>query len=156
MSKQPPKNLNEAIAPITDRIEEPSWEQNRPLCLGGAGVSLAVLLVVVQVGGRSPGVLHVVSTCLAAASIPIWLALWQLSDTNIFWGAKGLEHSKSLPWIFTSTGIAALGIFSLFLSILCLLAAFSKAAAITWVVMSIFLVFFVGWHAYLVRKYADS
>ncbi|WP_211456423.1 hypothetical protein [Comamonas brasiliensis] len=156
MTTQLPKNVGEALSPVTDHIDVKSWEENQPLCLGGAGASLAVLLVAVQVAGRNPEMLHHASTGFAAAAIPIWLALWQLSDTNAFWRVKGVAHSKKTPWLLISSLMFVLALVCLYISVLCLLSAFSPVAAITWLVFGLFFGAFVAWHSQVVSAYAKK
>lgn len=156
MSKQPPKNIAEALTPVTDKIDQKSWEENQALSAGGAGASLAVLLVTVQVMGPNSGWLQHAAACLASVAILIWLALWQISDTNAFWRVRGVEQSKNVPWLIASGAVFIAGCLLLFMSIVLLVLTVSLPAAAT-MLMSVFVFgIFVTWHGHAAGRYGNG
>lgn len=155
MNKPRPKNLEEALAPVTDMVGDGHWLDSRAFFLSGAGVSMAVLLVVIQVAGQSPAFSLNAAACFAAIAVPIWLALAQMSDTTLFWKDRGLEHSKNAKLLLAQ--VIALGCAggALFVSVLLLLFYVSWLAAVLLVVVSLISALVAFWHADAVKKYVE-
>lgn len=131
MTTQPPANLNEAIAPITARIKTQDWHINRALCLGAAGASLAVALVVAQLFAANPGSARTWALWLSATAVPVWMTLWAFCEPYAFFEESAVEHSRRPIWVFVGLLLFAAGGVFLATSVIALLAMFSTAIAIS-------------------------
>ena len=154
MNDPRPKNLTEALDPVIERVERRQWQNNAVLSLGGAGASVAVLLVAFQLIASKSTQFRTLSMYFAAFAIPIWVCLWQMSDTTEFWGDHGLKVSARPLWAMLGVGLFSSGSVLLGLSLAALIAEVSSVSiwflALLWVVVIVV----VMTHAHAVKKNA--
>lgn len=155
---QQPTNVTEALKPVLDKVHVKNWYENQSLCLGGAGASLAVLLVALQLaaGAKSSSDAYGVAMAFSAIAMLLWLVLWQISDTYVFWGDEALPHSKRVRWISCGLAVICLAVGLLGASLVVLISVFSPVAALVTLVAVVAAVLFVFWHAHAVKVHVQS
>lgn len=154
MNQNLKKRKTSAKSPMLHR----SWHEDRSLCLGGAGISIAIALAVFQVhaGKTTDNVLvlncYELSLSLAVCAAALWTVLWQMGDTYAFWESKKPEKvqaysrdKRGSPLFFCATVCLIGAIFSLLL-------ASSLRGALVFVVVVIFASLVVLKHATEMEK----
>jgi hypothetical protein len=74
------------MSPVTSRIDERKWEGARQTTRGAAGLSVAMLFIVAQVGVGTPALWF--SLLCSVFAIPVWLVLWQFGEAYSFYGVR--------------------------------------------------------------------
>lgn len=132
-------------------MDDQNWQNNRNASLGGAGVSLAVALVALQVAAGTKFDVSLALKCSFMA-IPFWLGAWQLCATVILWGEDGREHAQRIRWFSFGIGIVIVAGLLLALSLISLVYTFCGASWTVAFVVAIFAMFAVGgYHSYCVQ-----
>lgn len=156
MNKKPKSNLGGAIEPVTNQINSQSWSNNAGVSLGGAGVSTAVMLVLVQLIATKVTPLRVIALCFASFAIPMWLTLWQLSETTTLWKEKAIPFANKPFWLLFALGIFALAVLSIAVSIFLMLYDFSGWAAIVFAVSCISMLGLTMFHSHLMTEHMKA
>jgi hypothetical protein len=104
-----------AIRPVVARMDQSKWDITRAVTLGGAGLSTALIFVVVQTGVTTPALR--ISLFCASLGVPVWLALWRVGEAYSFFGPKSYAH-------FASPQASGVGILLFLVGLVLLLASF--------------------------------
>lgn len=144
------------MSQVTDRMDLENWQNNRNASLGGAGVSLAIALVALQVAVAKPGEVYVAMTC-AFLAVPFWLAVWQMCATVILWGKAGREHAARLPWLFLGLGIFSIAALLLLTAVASLVNSFCGTAWAVFFCLLVIVLFSVScYHSHCVQGVAEQ
>ena len=147
-------HYSENIKPLTERLTENNLEHMRTSAIGGASISLGVILLLLQTKLESPAL--VVALYASIFSIPAWVAAWQYVETYIFYGKASHGHFNSLKGSLVAVSFAVFGMVLLLISIVSLISYFSVLAAVLFLCLSILLVVIVFRHGIAVRKYTEN
>lgn len=140
--------------PILDRISRHTWEEDTRIALGGAGLSVALVLVLTQLDASSLALR--ISMFCSALAIPVWTTLWQIGATYSFWAVKPkATFSLRNPFLvgailFTSGGCLSVT------SLATLIGHFSVVSAGAFIVASVAGLVFTFTHHVDVRRNAES
>lgn len=154
MSSDFHEHYEKEISPLTARIKENHLDYMRGSAIGGASVSLAILLLLTQIESDSVSL----KVCLFSVvfCIPAWLGAWHFVESYIMYGLKSLGHFNRV----NSSGIAVLfvivGGLSLFVSISSLIWYLSIGAAIMFIISSFLIAFICVRHGNSVKRYVDE
>lgn len=154
MNQNLKKTKTSAKSPMLHR----SWHEDRSLCLGGAGISIAIALAVFQVhAGKTTDNLKVLQgyeltlTCALCAAA-LWTALWQMGDTYAYWESKKPEKVQAYSREKWGIPIFAFAIAFLIVAILTLLLASSLVGAVVFMFVVAFALMVVFKHAAEMKK----
>ena len=114
---------------IKDQFREITVERlyhSRSLSYGGAGISIILVIVLLQVGIASTALY--VSLLCAAISLPLWITLGQLFEGYIGIGKKSFGHLASNASIAALYSLIATGSICLAVSISALILHLSNSA----------------------------
>jgi hypothetical protein len=118
-----------------NRLTSEDIAQSRALAFGGSGASLAIVLLVAQIGVAKASLVW--SLTFAAAAIPFWLAL-ALSYDAWLTMKLSVDDLHLLPWLRrlqTCTFLVCIAL--AFASLSCLLYSLSRVSALVFVCASI-------------------
>jgi hypothetical protein len=146
--------FSESMSPVTSRLTKHKWEVARHTSLGGAGVSVAVLLVVSQIGVATPALW--LSLFCSAVAIPVWATLWQVGEAYSFYGVRPVASLSLHNGLTMGMLLFLAGGLLLLLSIFMLIWHFSVAAAFAFLFVSVGGVFLTVRHHAVVRSQASS
>lgn len=133
MNLSPPRPSTEQF--LAQRSGAETLASSRALTFGGAGASLALILLIAQIGVGKPAVLW--SLGFAALAFPFWLALALTYD---LWLAVGLDlHDLlSLKWLHKAQAACLYGAgFNTFLSVALLLFSLHTTAGVIFIAASL-------------------
>jgi hypothetical protein len=120
------------------------------MTLGGAGLSAALVFLLIQIGVQST-VLQISFFC-ASLAIPVWLALWQYGEAYSFYGKDSYGH-------FVKTKGSGIGVMLFFIGGMLLLVSFATLIwniSIAFTIVSLFMIVLVYRHSKEVRKYEET
>lgn len=86
-------NRNDDLRKLWRHISESKLFLLRNISVGAAGISLAIILLLLQVGVK--GIYLEVSLTASAIGIPFWLALASAFETYIFYGKSSYPHLRT-------------------------------------------------------------
>ncbi len=148
------EQYEQALGPVTSRMDEQKWEKARGTTLGAAGLATAILFLITQIGTSSTALW--VSFFCASVAIPVWLTLWQVGEAYSFYGTASRKHFAKK----SGSGIGVLlflcGGILLLVSFTSLIWRFSIIAALAFLIASVFGVVFVFKHHNAVRSEAEA
>lgn len=154
MSSDFQQHYQKEISPLTARLKEGHLDYMRGTAIGGASVSLAILLLLSQIDNDAISL----KVCVFSVvfSIPSWLGAWHYVESYIMYGVQSLGHFNRIG----SSGIAVLfvmvGGIALFVSILSLIWFLSFGAAIIFMLASILIVVLCVSHSNSVKAYVEQ
>ncbi len=156
MSDEPSfkENYERNMAPIARRLNEARWENARIMALGAAGLSVALVFLLIQIGFQSC-VLKTSFFC-ASIAIPVWLALWQYGDAYSFYGADSYGHFVKPKGSGGGVILFVIGGLLLLTSFAALIWSFSIITSIAFTIVSFLMIILIYRHSNEVRKYAES
>jgi len=127
--------FSEGMSPVTSRLNEHKWEVARHTSLGAAGVSVAVLFVVSQIGVATPALW--LSFFCSAVAIPVWATLWQVGEAYSFYGVRPDAKLSFHSGLIVGLLLFFAGGLLLLLSFLALIWHFSVIAAVVFLLASV-------------------
>jgi hypothetical protein len=139
---------------VADRLTEGSLERMRTTAIGGASLSLAIILLLLQTNVSSTPLQ--VALYSAALAIPVWIVCWQYVEAYIFCGQRSFAHFNSLKTSGVAILCSALGMLLLGVSVFSLIWHMSVKASLLFLAASLFMGSLVYRHHNAVRSYADK
>lgn len=138
---------------VTERLTEATLERMRTSAIGGASLSLGVILLLLQtdLGSRA----LIIALYSAIFAIPAWVAAWQYVEAYMFCGKDSHEHFNSFKGSLVAVLLAVAGMLLLFTSVVSLIWHMSMIAAIVFLVLSIAAAVLVSRHHHAVRVFTD-
>jgi hypothetical protein len=143
-----------AMGSVVARMNQSTWDVTRAVTLGGAGLSTALIFVVVQTGVTTAA-LRTTLFC-ASLGVPVWLALWRIGEAYSFFGPRSYGH-------FKSPRASGVGILLFFAGIILLLAAFvalighfSIVSAVVFLLASVAMAVFAYKHQVSVQSWLEG
>jgi len=155
MDKPPfEENYERELSPIARRLNEARWENARVMTLGGAGLSAALVFLLIQIGIQSCELK--VSFFCASLAIPVWLALWQFGEAYAFYGADSHGHFAKPKG--SGIGVILFGVGGLLLlfSFAALIWSISIVISMIFTIVSFLMIIFIFNHSKEVREYAET
>ena len=86
-------NRNDDLRKLWHHISESKLFLLRNISVGASGISLAIILLLLQVGVK--GIYLEVSLTASAIGIPFWLGLASVFETYIFYGKSSYPHLRT-------------------------------------------------------------
>ena len=124
-----------SIRDLTQRLDPSYIDRLRTTAVGGGSVSLAIILVLTQVGLKTHE-LHV-ALVLASLAVPAWVGSWQFLESYILYGRSAQSHFNEFRGSGVALGLNVAGGILLFLSVAYLIGNLSHWACIAFVLTSI-------------------
>jgi hypothetical protein len=146
--------FSEGMSPVTSRLNEHKWEVARHTSLGAAGVSVAVLFVVSQIGVATFALW--LSFFCSAVAIPVWATLWQVGEAYSFYGVRPSARLSFHNGLIVGMLLFLAGSLLLLLSFLALIWHFSAVAALVFLFASVAGACLTVRHHTAVRNQASS
>ena len=146
--------FKEGMSPVTRRIDEHKWEVARHTTLGAAGLSVAILFVVVQIGTSTPALW--LSLFCSAVAIPVWATLWQFGEAYSFYAIRPEVKLSFKSGLIVGMLLYVAGGLLLVLSFFALIWYFSVVASLVFLLASIGGVVLTVRHQATVRNQAES
>lgn len=142
------------IAQVVRRINEAQWEKARTTCIGGAGLSTAILFLLTQIG--LSGTSLSISFFSAALAIPAWLTVWQIGEAYSFFGPSSYGHFSKIQGSGIGALIFCIGGLLLLTSFVTLIWHFSIISSLAFTLASVAMVVFVYRHQLAVRTWVNQ
>jgi hypothetical protein len=139
---------------VTDRLTESHLERMRTSAIGGASISLGVILLLLQTDLDSNALIVALYTSIFA--IPAWIAAWQYVEAYMFCGKSSYAHFNSPKGSLVAVAFALSGMLLLLTSIVSLIWHMSVLAAIIFLCVSLLAAFIVYRHHNAVRAFSDN
>lgn len=151
MKRNEPTDFEKHMEPVTGRISTTNIQVNGVQALSAAGVSLALILVVAQIGLKTTAL--TISMWCATIALPLWICMWQVSETYQLWGSSGEDHFKRVNWLIGFTVLYVASALLSFASVSAMIWHLSAAAALIFICVCLLVVTFVGWHVHRVKNW---
>ena len=148
MSRQPG---NDAVRSLWRYVTESKLQLMRNVSLGGAGASLAIILLLCQIG-ISDDALYL-SAVSVAFGLPCWMAIAQMYEQYIFYGRRSYKHIRSDKSINMVGALVVFATLSLGASIAGLLWHLKPFALLAFCVGLAFAIVVVALHDYDLKAY---
>ena len=103
MQKISQDEVVDPLETVAAKIDQHDWQKNGTLALSGAGASLAVLLVALQLCATKFTDLGLWAVILSGLAVPLWMCVWQLIDTINFHKVDGAKVAKQINWVVVMT-----------------------------------------------------
>lgn len=156
MAIKPPFNehYEKAITPIVCKLNENRWESARVMTLGGAGLSAALVFLLIQIGFQA-AVLQISFFC-ASLAMPVWLALWQFGEAYSLYGKDSYGHFAKTKGSGIGVMLFLIGGLLLLVSFATLIWSISIITSIAFTVVSVSMIVLVYRHSKEVREYTEA
>ncbi|GAA0889157.1 hypothetical protein [Rhodanobacter soli] len=142
------------IASVTRRLTESHLSSMRASAIGGASVSTAIVLLLLQTGVDSTALrLALYSASLA---VPAWIAAWQFIEAYSLYGRDSYSHFSSVRGSGLAVGLAAIGMGCLATSLSSIIWHLAPMAAAIFIAASVFAAVLIFRHNYAVKAVADG
>ena len=142
------------MSPVTSRIDEHRWELASQTTRGAAGLSVAMLFIVAQVGVATPALW--LSLLCSVFAIPIWLVLWQFGEAYSFYGVRPEAKLSLKSGLIAGALLYVSGGALLVLAFFTFIWHFSVVAAFSFLIVSAGGIVFTVRHHTAVRNQAES
>ena len=148
------KDFQSAMQPVTTRLNGPYLNQMRSAAIGGASVSTAIVLVLIQTGLVSTP--QRVALYSAALSIPAWIGAWQYIQPYILYGPTSYEHLGKISSIGVAVILATFGMLTLAISLTSAIWHLSPCVSVLFMVASAVVAILVFMHNRSVQVAVDG
>jgi len=152
------KNFNshyaESMQSLTARLTESQLERMRSSAIGGASLSLGIILLLLQTKLNNTAL--VIALYASIFAIPAWLAAWQYVEAYMLYGKASHQHFNGVKGSLVAVSFALFGLILLLTSVVSLIYSMSIIAAILFLLLSSILTIVVYRHNISVRKFVDS
>ena len=139
---------------VTDLLTESNLERMRTSAIGGASISLGVILLLLQTRLDSTALIVALYTSIFA--IPVWIAAWQYVEAYMFCGKPSYAHFNSPKGSLVAVAFALSGMLLLLTSIVSLIWHMSIVAAVLFLCVSLVVAFVIYRHHNAVRVFSQS
>ncbi|MCI2245722.1 hypothetical protein L3067_14025 [Xanthomonas sp. PPL568] len=152
--RDPESLYKEGIESVRSMLTESNFERLRTQAIGGASVSLGVILLLLQTDAKSKSLDVALYTSIFA--VPVWVAVWQYIEAYVFCGKNSYAHFMTMKGSLVAGLLSAIGMILLLLSIVALIWHMSVIASVTFLVLSLVLAYFINRHQTKVRLFAQG
>jgi hypothetical protein len=142
------------IAAVTRRLTESHLSSMRASAIGGASVSTAIILLLLQTGVI--GAALKLALYASSLAVPAWIAAWQFIEAYSFYGRDSYRHFNSVQGSGLAVGLAVIGIGCLATSLSSMIWHLAPVAAVVFIVASVSAAILIFRHNFAVRAVADS
>lgn len=126
----------------------------RASAIGGASVSTAIILLLLQTGAASAALkLALYASSLA---VPAWISAWQFIEAYSFYGRGSYRHFNSVQGSGLAVGFAIAGLGCLATSLSSIIWHLAPLAAALFIAASLLAAILIFRHNYAVKAVADS
>jgi hypothetical protein len=146
--------FEQGMSPVTSRIDEHKWEVASQTTRGAAGLSVAMLFIVAQVGVATPALWF--SLLCSVFAIPVWLVLWQFGEAYSFYGVRPEAKLSLKSGLITGALLYVTGGVLLVLAFFAFIWHFSVVAAFAFLLASAGGVVLTVRHHTAVRNQAEA
>lgn len=141
------------VRPILNRITEHTWEEDTGTTLGGAGLSVALVLVLTQLSSSTVALR--ISMFCAAVAVPVWTTLWQIGAAYSFYTVRPVAAFSLRNPLFLGALLFAAGGLLLLISFATPIWHFSVLSSVAFIVASAGGIVFISRHHAAVRRQAE-
>ena len=155
MNKQESQRERRSFAHFPLGRRSNSLAHSQAICLGGAGASLATLLVALQLAvGRATDD-HEIAIASSGGAMLAWITLWLMNDAYVYWAERGVECSQEKSWHNIRVTLFSLALGALLAAIFHLIFLASVVAGCIFFVLGLMLVALSVLHYRVVRRVAE-
>jgi hypothetical protein len=147
-------HYSKSMQTVTERLTETHLEHMRTSAIGGASISLGIILLLLQTKLDSNAL--VVALYSSIFSIPAWVAAWQYVEAYIFYGKSSHAHFNSPKGSLVAVSFAIFGMLLLLISIVSLISYLSVFGAVLFFLLSFLLIIVVYRHNAAVSKFTEN
>jgi hypothetical protein len=148
------QHYEKEIASVTRRLTESHLSSMRGSAIGGASVSTAIVLLLLQTGVNSPALKLALYT--ASLAIPAWIAAWQFIEAYSFYGRKSYSHFSRVQGSGLAVGLAIVGMACIATSLSSLIWHLAPMASAIFMVASVVAAVLIFRHNNAVQAVADG
>ncbi|MDR2325472.1 MAG: hypothetical protein LBE51_08755 [Acidovorax sp.] len=155
MNNQKSQSEQHSLAPFPLGRRSNSLAQSQAICLGGAGASLATLLVALQLAAGRATDAHEIAIAFSGGAMLVWITLWLMNDAYVYWAEKGVECSQEKSWLNLRVTLFGLATGALLAALFHLILSASVIASCIFFVSALMLVALSVLHYRAVRRVAE-
>ena len=142
------------MEPVTARLTESHLGSMRSAAIGGASVSTAIVLLLLQTGISDAALkLALYTACVA---IQAWIAAWQYIEAYNFYGRASYKHFNTPKGSGVAVALSLAGIVGLSISVAALIWHLAPLAALIFSASSVVTLVLVVRHNNAVKRVTDA
>jgi len=140
---------------IVGKLTNDSFLASKGVNLGAAGLSLAIVFLLIQVELRSD-TLTTVALYSAVLAIPIWLASWQIAESYALYGEESYRHMVEPASFWKNIVLQVVGAILLLVSFVTIIWSISIVLAVLFLALTFFMVGLVGRYSKSIREFVEA
>jgi hypothetical protein len=148
------ENYEQVMTPMVSKLNESRWENSRVTTLGAAGLSAAIVFLLMQTGVQT--LILQVSFFCASLSVPVWLTLWQYGEAYSLYGINSYGHFAKTKGSGIGVLLFIVGGLLLLISFATLIWSISIFTSIAFSIVSTLMIVLTYRHSNAVREFAEA